>query len=389
MQISQIIPKMTPAKFNTILKSVGILSHEIISQKSIVLYGQTKSRSSRSETLKELTDLLKTYGAKHSQSSSASGAGVINIGQTKIILKPQRVSGGFILKPSFFGDATNSIVDKNIPFSSYYSTVIGSINNTKKLSDEQKEVLISIVEYTQNPSSKTLNNLKKVMKLLGQTIQLNTINNDFSEVLGPIAIGSNSLLPIDFKSAVVMIPGRSNEPLLDYKITDKNNEFKISAKSGTTTNTLKPGDVLGLINDNTKLKKKWSKTPQYNIIKLLNEGSTKQGPIDTAMWMKSNGFESQFKWLKKAEYSEEVRQKCEDTIVQISREELDFTQIFKDATQSKIYYVKFRMSINGSIEWKLIETPKDKNEEKKTQKRVVFRSKNFVGRAKDKLGFQI
>ena len=93
--------------------------------------------------------------------------------------------------------------------------------------------------------------------------------------------------------------------------------------------------------------------------------------------------------MKKAEYSEEVRQKAENTIVQISRESLDFTPIFKDATESKVYYVKFRMTMTGDTEWKLVETPKDEKENKKTEKRVSFRSKNFVGRAKDKLGFQV
>jgi hypothetical protein len=94
-------------------------------------------------------------------------------------------------------------------------------------------------------------------------------------------------------------------------------------------------------------------------------------------------------WLKNDVYTEESRQKCEDTIVKISRESIDFTPLFKDATDSKIFYVKFRMTIMGEVEWKLVETPKDKSEEKKTQKRVSFRSKNFVGRAKDKLGFQV
>ena len=389
MQISQIIPKMTTAKFNSILKSVGIMSHEIVNAKMIVLYGQTKSRSDRSGLLKELADLLKTYGAKFDASSAASGAGAVVIGQTKIITKPAKTQGGHILKPGFFGDPRISLVDEDIPFNSYYSKVISAINATKKLSDEQKEVLIAITEYTNSPDAATKLKMKKMMKNLGQTIQINTVNNDFGEVLGPIAIRSHSLLPIDYRSAVVRIPGRSNEPLLDYKITDNKNEYKISAKSGTTTNTLKPADVLSLINENPKLKKKWGKGPEYAIIKLLNEGTTKQGPIDTGMWMKNNGFESEFAWLKNNVYTEESRQKCEDTIVKISRESIDFTPLFKDATESKIFYVKFRMTIMGEVEWKLVETPKDKSEEKKTQKRVSFRSKNFVGRAKDKLGFQV
>ena len=380
---------MTSANFSKIIRNVGISQYKILSSRSIVLYGQTKSRSDRSEALKELAKALSNYGAKFDSKSAGSGAGAVVIGQAKFILKPIKLAGSLILKPSFFGTSNNNIVDKEIPFGSYYNALIVAIGSTNKLSDEQKEVLISIAEYTQSPNPSTKSKMKKMMNFLGQTIQINTINNDYGESLGPLAIRANGLLPIDFKSAVVKIPSRSNEPLLDYIIKDKNREYKISAKSGTTTNTLKPGDVLSLIDGNDTLKKKWSKTPQYQIIKLLNEGSTKQGPITTAMWMKNNGFEDYFKWLKKDAYTEEVRQKCEDAIVAISREALDFTPIFKDATSSKVYYVKFRITVMGDSQWELVETPKDETEKKKTEKRVTFRSKNFVGRPKDKLGFQV
>jgi hypothetical protein len=107
------------------------------------------------------------------------------------------------------------------------------------------------------------------------------------------------------------------------------------------------------------------------------------------MWMKKNGFKKAFGWLKDDNYTEEVRQKCEDTIVQVSREELDFTSIFADATNTKIFYIKFKMGNDGSAEWKLVETPKEQKEQDKLKKRVTFRSKNYVGRPGDKLGFQV
>lgn len=389
MQISNIISKMTDAKFRKIISSIGILRYEILSAKSIVLYGPTKSRNDRKSSLVELADLLKSYGARYDGSSAASGAGAVNVGSAKIILKPEKVAGALILKPGLFGNGKLKIVDEDIPFSQYYNRVVSCINATEKLSDEQKEVLLSIVDHTRTNTAASKAKMTKVLRTLGNTLQINTINNDFGEILGPIAIQANGLLPIDYKSAVVKVPGRSNEPLLDYKITDKNKEYKISAKSGTTTNTLKPGDVISLVEADKSLAKKWKKTPQFKVLEILNEGTTKQGPIDAAVWLKNNGYEKEFSWLKKSTYSEEARQKAEDSIVRISRESLDFTPIFKDATESKVYYVKFRMSMTGDTEWKLVETPKDKKEEKKTEKRVTFRSKNFVGRAKDKLGFQV
>lgn len=387
--IPQLIPKLTVANFSKIIKSIGSIKYDILPPKTVVIYSPSKSRSDRMNSLKELADLLKQYGARYDKSSSASGAGAVVIGSSKIILKPEKVASSIILKPGLFGDSKTTLVDTDIPFSEYYGRVISAIRSTPKLSDEQQEILIAIVEHTRTNTATSKSKMAKVLRNLGNAIPINTINNDFGEILGPIAIQTNGLLPIDYKSAMVRVPGRSNEPLLDYKITDKNKEFKISAKSGTTTNTLKPNDVIHLIKSDKKLYKKWKTTTQLQLLEILNSGSTKQGPIDAGIWLKDNGYAEQFKWLKKAEYSEEVRQKAENTIVQISRESLDFTPIFKDATESKVYYVKFRMSMTGDTEWKLVETPKDEKENKKTEKRVSFRSKNFVGRAKDKLGFQV
>lgn len=391
LTITNLIPKMNDASFKKNLNSIGLSKYTIISQRSVILYGPLKSRPDRAESLKEFAKLFEKYGAKYSKVTSGSkpSPGFVTIGNTKFELKPEATGGGIILKPGLFGSASNKLVDVDIPFRGYTSRVISAIESTSKLNDIQKDFLTLLVENTSSPSS----SLKiKIQKLLAGNmigISLNTINNDFGEVLGPIAVMSNGLLPIDSRSAVVNIPGRSNEPLLDYKITDKNREFKISAKSGESTNTLKPGDVLNLINADKKLSKKWKDTPQYNIISILDRESTKQGPISAGMWMKKNGFKQAFDWLKSEDYTEEIRQKCEDAIVRISREELDFTPIFADATNTKVFYIKFRMSNDGNAEWKLVETPKEKKEQEKLKKRVTFRSKNYVGRAGDKLGFQV
>ena len=311
------------------------------------------------------------------------------IGSTKFELKPESTAGSLILKPNLFGSATNKVVDVDIPYGSYRGRLVSAIDQTTKLNEVQKDFLKLLVDYTASPSSATKTKIAKLLTggLIG--IQINTINNDFGEVLGPIAVMTKGFLPIDSKSAVVRIPARSNEPLLDYKITDKNREYKISAKSGETTNTLKPGDVVALIKGSKKLYSKWKDTPQFKLIEILDTESTKQGPISAGMYLKKNGFKSYFDWLKNEQYTEEVRQQAEDTIVKISREALDMTPIFADATNTKVFYVKFKLSISGDMEWKLVETPKDKQNDAATKKRVTFRSKNYVGRPGDKLGFQV
>jgi hypothetical protein len=380
---------MTDSNFKKILSAIGIMNYKVLG-KSAILYTSTRSRSDRQSTLEELADLLKTYSAVYVKKSNISSAGHVSVGTKIIALKPEKTSGGIILKPGFFGTSTQRIVDKDIPLKSYFNYLTTAINLTAKLDDLQKQLLFAFVNVTADPSQKNKTELKKYLSYLGQTISINTINNDFGEVLGPLGIVANSLLPIDQKTAQVFIPGRSNEPLLDYKITDTRKEYKISAKAGGgASNTLNPGSVVKLIEgdrDGLYLKK-WKKTPQFNIIKLLSENTIKNGPIIVSMWAKHNGFSTYFSWLKNDTYSEEVRQKCENALVDISRNALDFTQLVSDATTAKIYYVKFRATINGETDWKLVETRKDKDNEKMTMKRITLRSKNYIGRAEDKLGF--
>lgn len=391
IKITSIIPKMSEAAFKKNLTAVGMSKYVIVSSRSVLLYGPLKARPERAEALKEFAKLFEKYGARYSKAPNGSkpSPGFVTIGSTKFELKPESTAGSVILKPGLFGTTVNKVVDVDIPYASYTAKLLSSIDQTSKLTDVQKDFLRMLVEYTASPSPTTK---AKIGKLLmgGMTgLQLNTINNDFGEVLGPIAVMTKGFLPIDRKSAVVRIPARSNEPLLDYKISDKTREYKISAKSGETTNTLKPGDVASLIKGDKKLIKKWQNTPEFKLIEILDEGSTKQGPITAGMWLKKNGYKTYFDWLKSDDYTEEVRQKCEDTIVKISREAMDLTPIFADATNTKVFYVKFKLSNSGDMEWKLVETPKDKKNDAATRKRITFRSKNYVGRPGDKLGFQV
>jgi len=93
--------------------------------------------------------------------------------------------------------------------------------------------------------------------------------------------------------------------------------------------------------------------------------------------------------LKNAEYSEEVRQRCEETLVRLSAEALNFTDIFADAIKTKVYYVRFRVSLTGDMEWKLVENAEDRREKRKVLSRVVFSTSNSAKRARQKIGFRV
>jgi hypothetical protein len=389
MLLSNIIPKMIDSKFKKILKPFGILKYEILSPKLLVLYTNDKSRVNRENTLKELAVELKPNGATYSNSKTISSAGGIVIGSAKIVLKPSKKGGQLILKPNIFGKNQN-LVDEKIPSANYYNALLNAITETDKLDSLQKEILTTLAANANRDSPKTKTAMRNVMKHINVSLNINTINNDFGELLGPLAIMSRKLLPIDSGSATVFIPGRSNEPLLDYKITDSTKEYKISAKSGEATNTLKPGDVIKLIEDSKHYKKKWKEKPEFKVLEILNTNSWKEGPVDAAIYLKNNGYKKNFTSIKKNEYTEESRQAAENALVKFSKEVMDFSQIFKDATTAKVYYVKFLLEMSGAQKWQLVKNTNQKKNEAQAQKRIVFRSKNYVGRHNgDKLGFQV
>jgi hypothetical protein len=389
--INQIIPKMTDQKFRANIKAIGVIGYDIVSSSSIILYGSTKSRSDKRQVLIELAENLKSYGAKYVPDKTT---GYVAVGGTKIMLKPDRAGGGISLKSNFFGSNITKIVDKNISFGSYYTSVVTAINTTNKLSDMQKEVLLVLAEEAVNPSQETKAKVKNTLKYVGQTLPISSINNDFAEVLGPLAVVNRGLLPIDASSATVRVAGTSDEALVDYKITDASSEYKISTQSGTITNIEKPDDLVDAIEKNGMTDqnfyfRKWGRTPQYKVLKIIQRASMNQGPIEAAMWLRENGYDSYFSWLKNAEYSEEVRQRCEETLVRLSAEALNFTDIFADAIKTKVYYVRFRVSLTGDMEWKLVENAEDRREKRKVLSRVVFYTIKSVKRARQKIGFRV
>jgi hypothetical protein len=303
----------------------------------------------------------------------------------KVFSKPEKTAGGLILKPQFF----SSITDEYIQFNDYAPKVIASIDDNKKLQTEQKEYLKTLVKYNVNPSPANTTSLKKTYKALKDCIPINTINNDFSEILGPIAVVNLGLLPIKKDEAYVFVPGRGNEPLLDYKIMTKEGNktqvYKISAKSGDTINTLKPGDVLKLIEDEETLYTKFKKTTQFKVIEILATNSWKEGPIKAVNFLKSKRIK-EAGWITSDKYTEPLRQQAENSLVNISKKDLDFTPLYEAATNLKVYYVKFRMGNEGIPVWEIL---KDNSNRPETKKRIEFRSKNYVGRPNgDKLGFQ-
>lgn len=381
---------ITEQKFKTELKNLGLTNYKVVGNDIVILTSVT-SRPERKSILKTIQGSF----IKESTYVEDKGAGFLKIKlpskTIRIFIKPEKTGGGLILKPQFFPGLT----DKDIPFAFYQDVVSESIEAAllaKKLTLPQKALLDALVKYHSDINTSNLKLLKETFAVYKDLISINTLNNDFGEVLGPLAVINLKLIDkqITKLGSSIVLPGRGNEPLLDYKITvasgSSKTVYKISAKSGDTTNTLKPGDVISLIDDEPLLLKKYIGKIEYEVVKILKENTVKEGPIKAIKFLKTKGVEKAKFIDKDSVYTEELRQQCENTIVSISKEDIDFTPMFNDATNAKIHYVKFQLSSDGTPKWDYIEQKKERPDIQ--TKRIVFRSKNFVGRAADKLGFQ-
>ena len=319
-------------------------------------------------------------------------------------------SGEASLKPQAF-----NVRDQQYSFSVYKRTVLESIENRKDLSAELRLYLSSLFDYHAGGTTSK----QKLMKIFGQvknSVPLNSINKDFGEVLGPVAILENNLfnrvkINLSKGSSKIYVPPRPNEPLMDYAIIVGDKKYTISAKSGDSTNTVKPDAIISLLNQNSKILRKWQNSDQYKILSVLNRESGKEGPVKAvaALYPKiispaaaesftSTDYDKKLfaDFIKNNQY---LKMKKNPTVLEISYEaekiiyektksgDLDMNDIFADAIENKVFYVKFALDNTGVGEFDLIVA--DDIRKIKSGRRAFLRSKNGYSRSGDKMGIQI
>ena len=247
-------------------------------------------------------------------------------------------------------------------------------------------------------------------------IPLNDINKDFGEVLGPVAILNQGLLQnkkisLSKGSTKIYVPSRPNEPLMDYGLIQGDKTYIISAKSGTTTNVVKPQDILSLLAKDPKKVKKWAKTKQYRLLQILSENSILVGPVkavaefypDLISKSAADSFSSKdydkkgfAKFFSKTLYFKdkkdptpnEIMYECEKIIQDESKNgDLKLADIFSDAIENQVIYVKFEINKRGLGDWSV--TTSDDFKNIKDHRPVYLRSKNGYTRASDRMGIQI
>jgi len=321
------------------------------------------------------------------------------------ISKPGKKSG--IGVPSLKPQAFNIRDDINYTIDNYINTVLDSIEDRVDLTSELKLYLTCIIMYYTNQCSTS-----ELSSLYNIKLPKNEINKDFGEVIGPVAIFKKRILAskgINIRNTdKIYVPSRPNEPLLDYSIVQGQKSFAISAKSGTSTNTVKPADIISLLKKNSKIFDKHKNTLQFKVFEAISEGNSVSGPLIVASILKNKYKEFEgidldnakkvtkntkldeiekmfFNYLTKNKLLKNdvfhLSYSVEKKIQDLSKTTLSFNEIFSDAITGNVIYVKYN-TLNGIPSF-------DVNIADDFRKKKIFiRTKNGNTRSNDKLGIQ-
>lgn len=323
------------------------------------------------------------------------------------LAKPgNKASAAASLKPQAFG-----VKEKKYTQAEYKKIVLASIEERQDLSGPVKTYLDALFKYCSGGSI-TKAQLTKIYNATKDDLPINDINKDFGECAGAIACISMQLLKdkkITFPATTtIFMPLRPNEPLMDYALIAGTTQYTISAKSGTTTNTVKPPDILMLLETGKKTNK-WKDKAEYKLLKMLAEESILAGPIkavaattdlinekdvatitkttDVSVFRKFIAQNDYLKGLGRAPTINEVMYECEKLLMNKTKDgTLNMNAIFADAIKEKVIYVKFELDGQGIPKFSSSVADDITAAGSKT---VSLRTKNGYTRASDRMGIQL
>lgn len=325
------------------------------------------------------------------------------------IAKPGvKSSGAPSLKPQAFG-----VLDKTYSMMEYKRLVMSNIDTRKDLPPAVKTYLTALFDYYSGGKTKK-DDLSKVFAKVKSMLPLNDINKDFGEVIGPVALFGKQLLKTKgitlSTNMQIYVPLRPNEPLMDYRIVDGKRKFTISAKSGTTTNVVKPADIIELLKNHKDIQR-IKQTKEYKVLQILAENSTLLGPIRAVSAIYPNlikpeaarkadvknfdmvGFAAfintnDYLKTRKMVTLNEIMYECEKLLQKETKDGmLNMNNIFAKAIEKQVTYIKFQLDASGVGEWGV--TAADDIAGPKAQTKVYLRSKNGYTRSADRMGIQI
>lgn len=324
--------------------------------------------------------------------------------------KSKRVSG-IKLKPQDFKAFQNKTLWKSKDLA---KALVDEIEERQDLDPALKTYLIAITKYYAKLNNTSPQDVDSVYS--SSMPGLAEIQKDYGEILGALAAINYGLLSQTGirlnESNFLEFPLRGNEPIVDYYIHTGKNKLSISAKSGSTTNTLKPADVITLLGKNNS---KWNTKPIYKVMELVRDKSVTEFPFYALNLIKPNIitnkalqevsskfknvnfqsdkyqyhlFDSVYKYLglniTKPLKIGELFYRVEKSIVNSLNEKYSPDDIFKDAINGLVIYVKFQISSQNKHGKFEVMT----SDMMKPNKKIKWRSKNYAGKAADKVGFQ-
>lgn len=321
-----------------------------------------------------------------------------------------------MLKPSEMG-----VVGVKNLISTHKKKVLTKLNTMSKTKGRQKNLAQVCLDIMQTPSGGQVD----ISKL--NSTELSDIKNFFAEVMGPIWAAERGLIPGLKLSDKTYFSPSDSERLYDFKVFKGNEEILVSNKQKTGgTNTLKPGDVVRLIDKSKSLSMKWKKTKYYQIFNILDKSNVVSGPIKSIstyypklLPISKTDYDIVIKQLDQndvvlknvpksfmqiiqsdpvaaANYKQNkkvtgtmINFLFEKYLVKQSEQDSMYHDLFVDVTEGNVLFLKFDLNNKGKISF-LIENPREsKKKAKLRSKQGVERRSASTGRLKlDKLGFQ-
>lgn len=314
---------------------------------------------------------------------------------------------------------------------------MGVTGRITSISDHKKRVITKLQSYLRDKGRKAIV-AEACLALMntpsGGSINVDNLNatemgyikNYFAEVMGPIWSQEYKLIPGLRASDRTFFSTSDTETLYDFKVFRNSEEILVSNKQKKGgTNTLKPGDVIRLVNDNQALRRKWRNTKYYTVFEILKNANVVSGPIravsecypkelaitkadytkiinqltqndvvlkdvpESIMRMVRND-EAAFAHYKKkrAVTGTMINFLFEKVLINISAKDENYHNLFVDVTNGNVLFLKFDLSNRGKVYFG-IERPQDSPKKAKLRSKQGVERRSSKGLLKlDKLGFQ-
>ena len=339
---------------------LGITQDQIqpSSKNNIVIYDDAR------EVLVNKTEESGKYGKK-----SDARKGNFKVDGITITFKPDKTSGEYYdFKPQKLG----LTLDQDIPLSQARTELVAGINNSAKLDDDQRKVLIYLVTNENKPTEEEIN------QVFSNKLFYNELLKNLGEILGALIYGDL------INATEVFFPGKGNYPMIDYILTSPKGKVRVSAKTSKGVgNTVKLADLAtSVTSQGGELD-----ADRQKIVDIINSNSVLTGAIELAKEFGSDAVKKQteeflaaYPDLSKLDREgHRARIEIEKNIIKELNSKFNFTDLFNQYV--KVKYVKYYLTVPPlGQDVKLIESGNF---------RVRLKSKNSPGHDSDKIGLEV